>query len=297
MSGPVLRALDSNDVDAMFRVGAAQDMAWWGISDVDRDDVVHSLDVVEQACGSLDAGGRLAMVGDEVVGLGLLIGHGQTEVAVDPAAPAADAARSALFGWLVDAGASQFEAPAQDTVRLGQLADLGFLPVRSSFELERSGDVGDVDPPVWPEGTVVVPYRHGVDDAEVHSMLYSFWTDVAGHTHRPLEEWQRLILGGHWFDQRLVVLARSGGGSGPVIGIALCRFFGDVGWITQLGVSKVARGEGLGRALLAEACQRLSAAGARIVGLGVEADNRGALGLYRSVGFDVTREWVHCART
>jgi ribosomal protein S18 acetylase RimI-like enzyme len=34
----------------------------------------------------------------------------------------------------------------------------------------------------------------------------------------------------------------------------------------------------------------------RIIGLGVEAENANALGLYRSVGFDICREWIHCSR-
>jgi ribosomal protein S18 acetylase RimI-like enzyme len=295
MTGIELRAPGRADIDAIWRVEGAQDTAWWGAPDSERDDVVHWLDVVEQACGSLEAGARVAVVDGEVVGMGALMGHGQTGVAVDPGGPHADDVREALFDWLVDAGATQFEAPAQDSVRLAQLAHLGFPPVRSSFELERSAEVGDIDPPTWPDDCLVVPYRHGVDDAEVHSMIYSFWTDVAGHTYRPLDEWQRLILGGHWFDERLVVLVRSRD-TAAVVAVGLCRFFGDVGWVTQLGVGRDARGRGLGRAVLAESCHRLAAAGARIVGLGVEAENRGALGLYLSLGFEVSREWVHCCR-
>jgi ribosomal protein S18 acetylase RimI-like enzyme len=283
----------------MWRVSAAQDTDWWGAPDDERDDVVQALEAVEHACGSLEAGARLAVVDGEVVGVGSLVGHGHTQVAVDPASPLADEARHRLFSWLIDRGGEQFDAPSQDQRRLAQLAALGFHPVRSSFELERTADVTDVDPPAWPDDVKVVPYRHGLDDAEVHEMLYSFWTDVAGHTYRPLDEWQRLILGGPWFDERLIVLVRfrtDGDEPGAVAGIAVCRFFSDVGWVTQLGVDPSVRRRGLGRAVLAEACLRLGSAGPRIIGLGVEAENRQALGLYRSLGFEVAREWVHCAR-
>jgi ribosomal protein S18 acetylase RimI-like enzyme len=54
---------------------------------------------------------------------------------------------------------------------------------------------------------------------------------------------------------------------------------------------------GLGRALLVESFHRLSATGVEILGLGVEAANVNALGLYRSVGLEVAREWVHCSPT
>lgn len=73
-------------------------------------------------------------------------------------------------------------------------------------------------------------------------------------------------------------------------------FTGGVGWVSQLGVARTARGLGLGRPLLIESCRRLGVKEPRIVGLGVEAENSNALGLYRSVGLEIAREWIHCAR-
>jgi ribosomal protein S18 acetylase RimI-like enzyme len=128
-------------------------------------------------------------------------------------------------------------------------------------------------------------------------MLYSFWTDVPGHTDRPIDEWRSSILAGSWFEADLIVVARGDGGVGPIVGGAISRLFaGDVGWVSQLGVARSARGLGLGRAILIEACRRLSAKEPRIIGLGVEAENANALGLYRSVGLEIAREWIHCAR-
>ena len=171
------------------------------------------------------------------------------------------------------------------------------MPERSSFELERSGDVADLPLPSWPDGIVPVPFRLGVDDEELHEMIYSFWTDVVGHTARPLDEWRSALLAGQWFDADLVVIARADDGEGPIVGCALGRTFtGGVGWVSQLGVAHSARGVGLGRAVLIEASHRLHRTGTRIIALGVEAENANALGLYRSVGFEVTREWLHCER-
>ena len=91
------------------------------------------------------------------------------------------------------------------------------------------------------------------------------------------------------------MIARGDAGEGPIVGCALGRTFtGDVGWVSQLGVAHPARGRGLGRALLVESCRRLATGELRIIGLGVEAENANALGLYRSVGFEIVREWVHC---
>ena len=295
-----LRAPRSDDVEAMSLVFDAQATSWWGEPDGDIAEVRDELARVEQAMGSLAAGARVALADGAVVGVALCIGHGHTSVAVDPSSAAASAAQMALFGWL--AGFDEFdgieiESPAQDDQRLGELASIGFVPHRSSFELERHGDVIDLGEPVWPDAFVPVPFRLGVDDEELHDMIYAFWTDVAGHTHRPIDEWRTSILAGPWFDADLVVIVRDGNGDGPIVGCALGRTFtGDVGWVSQLGVAPSARGVGLGRAILIESYRRLSEKEPKVVGLGVEAENANALAVYCSLGFEVSREWVHCKR-
>ncbi len=292
-----LRAPTLDDLDAIWRVTEAQDTAWWGEPDGDIDDVRDDLGRVVMAIGSLAVGARVALFDDAVVGVGLLFGHGHTGVSVDPTVACARVAREALIDWLSDNGGVEFDVPSQDAEQLGQLATRGLMPVRSSFELERPSDVSDLPQPAWPSGITLAPFRPAVDDQELHTMIYSFWTDVPGHTHRPFDEWRSLFVSGSWFDPDLVVLARSGGGTGPVVGCALNRTFaGKVGWVTQLGVAREARALGLGRATLLEACHRLSRTGVGLIGLGVEAENANALGLYRSVGMDISREWVHCER-
>jgi mycothiol synthase len=292
-----LRAPVDGDIEEISRVVDAQDTAWWGAPDGDIDDVRHELERVRHLTGSLDVGARVAVVNGTVVGVAMVVGHGHTSVAVDPTVDKVSAVRRALFDWLVGLGDVEIEAPAQDAERLNELADLGLVPHRSSFELERPGHGADLPEVAWPDGMAASPFRLGVDDEELHEMIYSFWTDVPGHTHRPIDEWRSVILAGSWFDPDLVVVARSEGGTGPIVGAALGRTFtGDVGWVTQLGVARSARGIGLGRTILVEACHRLSRKEPRIIGLGVEAQNVNALGLYRSVGFDVVREWIHCAR-
>jgi ribosomal protein S18 acetylase RimI-like enzyme len=290
-----LRPATVDDVAAISTVTDAQDTSWWGSPDGDIDDTRHELDQVVSLMGSLEIASRVAVVDGAVVGFALLSGHGHTSTAIDPSAPLAHEARAALFRWLVEAGAGEIEAPAQDLDRLAAIAAVGFVPRRSSFELERPGDIADLEPAVWPRGTAPVPFRRGIDDEEVHEMIYSVWLDVEGHTLRPLAEWRERLLGGPWFEQDLVVLARRDNGIGPVAGVALGRRFGaDAGWVSQLAVGRPDRGLGLGRAILVEACHRLGRTGVGVIGLGVEAENERALGVYRSVAFDVAREWVHC---
>ena len=257
------------------------------------------LERVRRATGSLDVGARVAVVEGAVVGVAMSVGHGHTSVAIDATDGDASVVRRALFRWLAEFGDDvQIDAPAQDVERLTDLDALGFTPLRSSFELERPGDIADLPDPTWPDRIVPVPFRLGADDEELHEMIYSFWTDVPGHTYRPIDEWRSSILAGQWFDPQLVVLARSDDRGGPIQGCALTRMFtGSVGWVSQLGVARTARGLGLGRALLIESCRRLGVKAPRIIGLGVEAENANALGLYRSVGFEIAREWIHCSRS
>jgi len=294
----VLRAPSDDDLQVISDVIEAQDVAWWGEPDGGIDDTRDELGRVIRATGSLAAGSRVAVVDGQVVGVGLLVGHGHTTLAVDPSTPCAGAVHLALVDWLSANGGAQFDAPSQDAERLARLASLGFVPTRSSFELERSSDVADLADPAWPDGVTPVTFRLGIDDEELHSMIYSFWTDVPGHTHRPLDEWRALMLGGASFDPELVTVVRSDGGHGPLVACALGRTFNaTMGWVSQLGVAREMRGRGLGRAVLLEACHRLARTGSvERLGLGVEAENANALGLYRSAGMEVAREYVHCSR-
>jgi len=293
----VLRAANPEDIDAVARVVDAQDVAWWGAPDGDLDDVRSEMARADRAAGALGSGVRVAVSGSRVIGVAMLVGHGQTTLAVDPAEPDSSEAMSGLLSWAVRHGAVEFEAPSHDGVRLQLLREFGFVANRSSFELERPGDVADLPRPSWPPGIVPVPFRLGVDDEELHEMIYSFWTDVPGHVARPIEEWRASILAGSWFHAENVVVARSDDGGGAFVGCAIGRTFtGDVGWVSQLGVAPAARGRGLGRAILLEACHRLGHEHRRVIGLGVEAENAGALRLYRSVGMEVVREWVHLER-
>lgn len=162
-----LRAPIEGDVEAIARVVDAQDTAWWGEPDGDIDDLRDQLERVRRATGSLEVGVRVAVVEGSLVPVAMAVGHGHTSVSVDSADRDASAVRRALFACLADFGDDvQIESPAQDAERLGDLDALGFTPLRSSFELERPGDVADLPDPVWPDGIVPVPFRLGVDDED-----------------------------------------------------------------------------------------------------------------------------------
>mgnify|MGYP001828107108 FL=1 len=292
-----LRPVGDDDVAVVTSVIEAQDVAWWGEPDGDADDTRLEFDRVRLASGSLGAGGRLAVHDGVAVGVALAFDHGQTTLALDPSSSASEDALATLLEWLVAHGARRVDAPVGDLSRIAAIERAGFVRERSSFELERPSDVTDLGEVSWPDGYVTDTFRVGVDDQDLHDMIYSVWTDVPGHTHRPLAEWRTLLLGGASFDPSLVVLVRrlADAVPGRIAGVAVCRTApGGVGWVNQLAVGRPDRGVGLGRALLVEGFRRLAARdGVTLLGLGVEAENATALGLYRSVGLDVAREFIH----
>ncbi len=70
----------------------------------------------------------------------------------------------------------------------------------------------------------------------------------------------------------------------------------EAGEVGQIAVARSERGLGIGRALLVHSLRDLLDEAATSLNLGVEAANEHALGLYRSVGFEVVREWRLYAR-
>ena len=65
------------------------------------------------------------------------------------------------------------------------------------------------------------------------------------------------------------------------------------GWVWIIGVTKSERGKGIGRALLADSITWLAGRGIDTVYLGLDAENRKALVLYTSLGFEVILENIY----
>jgi hypothetical protein len=101
-----LRAPVDGDIEEISRVVDAQDTGWWGAPDGDIDDVRNELERIRLAMGSLAVGARVAVVNEVIVGVAMRVGHGHTNVAVDPAVNDAPAVRRALFNWLVGSSTS-----------------------------------------------------------------------------------------------------------------------------------------------------------------------------------------------
>jgi ribosomal protein S18 acetylase RimI-like enzyme len=152
--------------------------------------------------------------------------------------------------------------------------------------MARADSVGPVPVAPFPRGVEVAPYRFGDDDQAVHRLIYidAAWASVPGHAERDLDQW--LATARHC---RSAFLARRNGRPvGCVTGRVLASGRGSV---DMLAVAMSERHRGLGRALLLHAFADLQLAGGRDLTLGVQAENAGALRLYRSVGLEVEHEW------
>jgi ribosomal protein S18 acetylase RimI-like enzyme len=212
-----------------------------------------------------------------------LVEHGDVGVLfLDPADP--EPPYELVVSRLLVRGATRTQVSTQDPRRIAWLEANGWTHLWSAFDLSR--DTAPVPAPVWPEGVELSAFRRGVDDEEMHDFVYrdAAWAAVPGHTERTLTEW----LGFHVASTRSWVARRQGR---PVGWVAACRYDDGPGCVSQLAVATGERGGGLGRALLVHALDDLREVGATALRLGVMAANEHALGLYRSVGLEVVKEW------
>ena len=132
----------------------------------------------------------------------------------------------------------------------------------------------------WPEGGVALRKATNSDAVEVARQNAIYFGEEAGSGESepllPEAEEQRGMT---------IYLAEAGG---AVVGKAHLQLINGLGGIFGLGVLPEWRGKGLGRGILLESVRHLRAAGAEEVMLQVATDNRNALRLYESCGFETT---------
>lgn len=275
----VLRPATSADTDAVITLAFDEETAWWGVAESSRDEIAHYVAFsggVESGV-VLDEGGRLRS-------FALVTSSHEAVVFFDPADP--DPPLALMFGWAIEQGANRAELPPEVTDRIAWLRSQGWAHTRSAFDLVRPGTEPAGDP-VWPAGITLRPYRRGEDDEAVHRLVYvdAAFASVPGHPDRPLATWQQMFTAENvsgWIAER----------AGRPVGWIIGRVQDDGhGWVYQLAVATDERGAGLGRALLLHSFADLLAAGATGLGLAVQAANSNAIGLYRSLGLEVEKEW------
>ena len=278
----MIRRATPADRPALIALGLAEDAAWSGAPAVSLEEVGEFIDSCEPGV-IFERDGRVA--GYAGAGEG-----GRSILLVDPGDDP-EPAMQALVAWLGERGHHEVDSYGRDARRIAWLEANGFTHRRSFFDLRRGIDT-PLAPPVWPAGVAIARHRPGEDDEAVHALIYvdAAWAEVPGHTQRSLEAWRSTLAPDHrgWVARR----------DGRPVGWVAGRVFSDGrGWVEQLAVARSARGHGLGRALLLHSLAELRERGATSLALGVQGENENALGLYRDVGFAVTREWRRYTRS
>ena len=275
-----LRLASDGDREAVFALGVAEEAAWFGEPELSREEVGEWIEE-EGGLGSgvvaVDQGGRVRGFASP--------GRHRAVFLADPVRM--DALADELLPWLQEqCDVVELMTFAGDIARVRAFERHRLRYRRSSFLLARSDSAGPVPALAFPDGVDVARYGLGDDDEAAHRLIYvdAAWAAVPGHAERDLESWREMQR-----PCRSMFLARRD--RRPVGWVAGRLLNSGRGYITTLAVATGERGRGLGRALLLHAFTDLQRAGARGITLGVEAQNETAIGLYRSVGLGVEREW------
>jgi ribosomal protein S18 acetylase RimI-like enzyme len=279
------RPATRDDLAALVDLQARVDLAWFGAVEQDEDEVREFLDRIDD----LQHRSRVVLDDGRLVAAAFWEPN-DAQLLVDPDI-APQAVHAELIAWFARRPTAKVVALARDEALRAALVERGWTHTRSSFDLLRPvTDDWELPAPSWPASVTA----RGLDDgdaAAVHTLIYedAAWAEVPGHPYRDLAEWKSIFLTDTVLPEQQVLAWRGE----QLIGAAMGRTFSDgTGWVSQLAVATGERGRGLGRALLLEALRRRRAGGATALGLSVQADNRGALGLYLDVGLAIDREWM-----
>ncbi|MGH9275550.1 MAG: GNAT family N-acetyltransferase [Acidimicrobiales bacterium] len=197
----------------------------------------------------------------------------------------------------------QMDAADQQRDLLAVATKAGFEPVRRFLEVARPIElpIAAVDAPA---GLELAPWTEDLDEATRLTHVEAF-ADHWGSEPRTQEEWRQWYTGHRSFRPDLSVLAVDAA-SGDVVSFVLCAAYPQdwasvprEAWITSVGTRRTWRGKAVARWLLSDSLDRMarSDTGFERAILGVDADNpTGALGLYRSLGFEDVRAVTNLSR-
>jgi mycothiol synthase len=169
------------------------------------------------------------------------------------------------------------------------LAELGFERARDLYEMRVQLPLAET--PRWPAKIEVRTFEPGRDEQawlDVNNRAFANHAEQGGWIeetlHRRMEE--------PWFDPTLFFLAFDGKGLAGFNWLKVHDAHGRdprLGEIFVIGVDPRMQGSGLGRALAVHGLGAVHDRGVETGSLFVAAENGGALGLYRSLGFETHR--------
>jgi mycothiol synthase len=245
----------------------------------------------------------------DIVGAAI-IGQGELDLVILPERRRNGFGTDAVAALLQETGASETSLTAWahgDHPAARALAPrFGFTPVRTLLQLRmplaNDNDAAatpgpDSGPASGPDsGVTIGAFQPGIDDAEwvaLNALTFASHPEQGAVTLADLADREAEP----WFDAGDFVLAREAAvdgdpsGTGRLIGYNWLKVEEPdaegtrQGEIYVIGVHPDAAGRGLGRILMQAGLRRLRERGCTTAALYVEADNAGAVHLYRSLGF------------
>ncbi|MCM6761363.1 mycothiol synthase [Rathayibacter sp. ZW T2_19] len=229
-------------------------------------------------------GSRTLLIGlrADVVVAAAVLGQGELEFVVDPEWRGVGFGRAVLEQVLASGRTGLLAWAHGDHPAARSLAEShGFAPVRTLLHLE-------LEPLAAPEVRVPEGYvlsdARGLDPAEwvaLNARVFAAHPEQGRLTEDDLDARRSE----DWFDEGDFLVLRNA--SGALVGYDWLKIEpgSTTGEIYVLGIAPEEAGRGLGRALLGAGLARMLARGCTTADLYVEAENRSAVALYRSLGF------------
>jgi mycothiol synthase len=296
--GYTIRPARQDDVDAIHNLTAACDLADFGTAEG------YSVEELRDEWAALDMDRATWVVeapSGEIVGYAYIrdrrhvrldvegyvhpdhfgkgIGTGLVRASEDrarehlPLAP--EGARVMLHNWI----------NGRNAAACALLEREGYAPARYFLRMET--ELGEVEPPSWPEGIAVRAFARGTDERRFFDASEEAMADHWGHVPIPFEEWTQRRMG-ETFDPALWFVADE---DGEPAGVMLGSVSEGIGWVDTLAVRRPWRQRGLGMALLRHAMEVFRERELTRMALGVDAASpTGATRLYERAGMHVAQQ-------
>jgi len=291
------RPLVPGDARAVFEVMAAQEQADIGMVEIEEADIVGdwarpSFDVSDSTVGVFD--------GDQLVAYAEVSGHDRGDAALDPAHRGRGIG-TALARWMQEKVRSRGGHVVGMPVPQGSAGDrlleeLGYRVRWTSWVLKLPAGATIAERPL-PEGYVVRAAR-AEEYAAVHEVVEDAFLEWSEREREPYEDFLAQTTGRPGFEPwQLRVVTDP---SGEIVGVAQVTLAltedgrPPEAFIARLAVRRDQRRRGLAQALMVDAFREGREHGAESSCLSTDS-RTGALGLYESVGMEVTSVWVNRA--
>lgn len=187
-------------------------------------------------------------------------------------------------------------AEAHNQAGLALFESLGWRQIRSFYRMVTEFE-SPPEVPALPNGIVIRPFDPGTEMEAIYLTFVDSFKDHFGFIVPPFEkgfaDFKHNLIDEPGYDPRFWFVAMD---EDQMAGLCICRpedpEDAESGWVSELGVRREWRRQGLGYAMLKHAFAAFYANGKERAGLGVDASSlTGALRLYERAGMRVLRQF------